>query len=86
MCFSRRTSAGVRGKLLDSQKIVSMTMLTYGQRHGNSNAYLRMSKARRREEGDEDTIGVEDVTSGKPVTATLHFLMKSLAARLKNLY
>ena len=65
--FSGRTSTGVRGiKLLDGQKIVSMTMLTHIEQGTEiRDAYLRMSKARRRQEGDEDTIGMEDVTSSE---------------------
>ena len=65
--FSGRTSTGVRGiRLLDGQKIVSMTMLTHIEQGTDvRDAYLRMSKARRRQEGDEDTIGMEDVISSE---------------------
>ena len=54
--FSGRTSTGVRGiRLAESQKIVSMTMIDHVDLETDvRDAYLRMSKARRRMPDDED--------------------------------
>jgi len=54
--FSGRTSTGVRGIRLNSgQKIVSMTTLRHIELETEiRDVYLRMSKALRRQEGDED--------------------------------
>ena len=60
--FSGRTSTGVRGiKLADGQKIVSMTTLNHIELETDvRDAYLRMSKARRRQEGEEEEKGMEE--------------------------
>ena len=60
--FSGRTSTGVRGiRLADGQKIVSMTTLNHIELDTDiRDAYLRLSKARRRQEGDEDDTGPEE--------------------------
>ena len=60
--FSGRTSTGVRGiKLADGQKIVSMTTLNHIELETDvRDAYLRMSKARRRQEGEEEEKGTEE--------------------------
>ena len=60
--FSGRTSTGVRGiKLADGQKIVSMTTLNHIELETDvRDAYLRMSKARRRQEGEEEENGTEE--------------------------
>ena len=54
--FSGRTSTGVRGiRLAEGQKIVSMTMIDHVELETDiRDAYLRMSKARRRLPDDED--------------------------------
>ena len=54
--FSGRTSTGVRGiRLAEGQKIVSMTMIDHVDLETDvRDAYLRMSKARRRLPDDED--------------------------------
>ena len=59
--FSGRTSTGVRGiRLADGQKIVSMTMIDHVELETDiRDAYLRMSKARRRLQGDEEENGAE---------------------------
>tara|TARA_Y100001970_G_scaffold289001_1_gene418039 strand:- start:1454 stop:4285 length:2832 start_codon:yes stop_codon:yes gene_type:complete len=70
--FSGRTSTGVRGiKLSGGQKIVSMAALkhtTLDTTHRD--AYLRTSKLRRRQEGDEDDNGVEEIVEMNDATNT----------------
>ena len=60
--FSGRTSTGVRGiRLADGQKIVSVTTLNHIELETDTrDAYLRMSKAQRRQEGDEDDNGADE--------------------------
>ncbi|MBT6284920.1 MAG: DNA gyrase subunit A [Rhodospirillaceae bacterium] len=60
--FSGRTSTGVRGiRLAEGQKIVSMTMIDHVELETDvRDAYLRMSKARRRLPDEEDD-SVQDV-------------------------
>ena len=60
--FSGRTSTGVRGiRLAEGQKIVSMTMIDHVELATDvRDAYLRMSKARRRLHDEEDD-SVQDV-------------------------
>jgi DNA gyrase subunit A len=57
--FSGRTSTGVRGiRLAAGHQIVSMTLLNHVELETDiRDAYLRMSKARRRLEGEEDENG-----------------------------
>ena len=62
--FSGRTSTGVRGiRLGPKDRIVSMTMLDHIELETDvRDAYLRLSKARRRTEGDEpDTAADHDI-------------------------
>ncbi|MGB0631309.1 MAG: DNA gyrase subunit A [Alphaproteobacteria bacterium] len=61
--FSGRTSTGVRGiRLAEGQKIVSMTTLNHIDLETDiRDAYLRMSRARRRQEGEEEENGAEEV-------------------------
>lgn len=63
--FSGRTSTGVRGiRLADGQKIVSMTMIGHVDLETDiRDAYLRMSKARRRMQGDEEENGTEETAT-----------------------
>ena len=63
--FSGRTSTGVRGiRLADGQKIVSMTTLNHIELETDiRDAYLRMSKAQRRQEGDEDDNGADEAAA-----------------------
>jgi DNA gyrase subunit A len=63
--FSGRTSTGVRGiRLADGQKIVSMTMIDHVELETDiRDAYLRMSKARRRLQGDEEENGAEETVT-----------------------
>ena len=69
--FSGRTSTGVRGiKLAEGQKIVSMTTLNHIELETDvRDAYLRLSKARRRQEGDEEENGVEETAENGDATA-----------------
>ena len=69
--FSGRTSTGVRGiKLAEGQKIVSMTTLNHIELETDvRDAYLRLSKARRRQEGDEEENGVEETAENGDPTA-----------------
>ena len=68
--FSGRTSTGVRGiRLAEGQKIVSMTMIDHVDLETDvRDAYLRMSKARRRLPDDEDD-SIQEVaeTTGEAV-------------------
>ncbi len=63
--FSGRTSTGVRGiRLAAGQKIVSMTTLNHIELETDiRDAYLRMSKAQRRQEGDEDDNGADEAAA-----------------------
>ena len=69
--FSGRTSTGVRGiKLADGQKIVSMTTLNHIELETDvRDAYLRMSKARRRQEGEEEENGTEETAENGECSA-----------------
>ena len=75
--FSGRTSTGVRGiRLADGQKIVSMTMIDHVELETDiRDAYLRMSKARRRLPEEEDETaqdGVEAADDAGDDTASQH--------------
>jgi DNA gyrase subunit A len=79
--FSGRTSTGVRGiRLAEGQKIVSMTMIDHVELETDvRDAYLRMSKARRRlpdEEDDsvEDVVETSDEDTGEE-TASAHITL-----------
>ena len=79
--FSGRTSTGVRGiRLAEGQKIVSMTMIDHVELETDvRDAYLRMSKARRRlpdEEDDsvQDVVETSDEDTGEE-TASAHITL-----------
>ena len=79
--FSGRTSTGVRGiRLAEGQKIVSMTMIDHVELETDvRDAYLRMSKARRRlpDEEDDSVQGVvetSDEDTGEE-TASAHITL-----------
>ena len=65
--FSGRTSTGVRGiRLADGQKIVSMTTLNHIELETDvRDSYLRMSKARRRQEGDDEENSVDETAESE---------------------
>ena len=65
--FSGRTSTGVRGiRLADGQKIVSMTTLNHIELETDvRDSYLRMSKARRRQEGDDEENSVDEAAESE---------------------
>ena len=71
--FSGRTSTGVRGiRLADGQKIVSMTTLNHIELETDvRDSYLRMSKARRRQEGDDEENSVDE-TAGSETEGSSH--------------
>jgi DNA gyrase subunit A len=63
--FSGRTSTGVRGiRLSDGQKIVSMTMIDHVELETDiRDAYLRLSKARRRLSSDDEDYIADETAS-----------------------
>lgn len=70
--FSGRTSTGVRGiRLAEGQKIVSMTMIEHVELETDiRDTYLRMSKARRRQIGEEEENGVDEEVADNGDEAT----------------
>jgi DNA gyrase subunit A len=78
--FSGRTSTGVRGiRLGDGQKIVSMTMIDHVDLETDiRDAYLRMSKARRRLPDEEEDVGqdvAETTDEAGEETASTHITL-----------
>lgn len=75
--FSGRTSTGVRGiRLANGQKIVSMTMIDHVELETDvRDAYLRMSKARRRLPDEEEDSDQDVVDSSGEDTASAHITL-----------
>ena len=82
--FSGRTSTGVRGiRLADGQKIVSMTTLNHIELETDvRDSYLRMSKARRRQEGDDEENNVDETAGSETEVSSYLTLSEEDFSRL----
>ena len=82
--FSGRTSTGVRGiRLADGQKIVSMTTLNHIELETDvRDSYLRVSKARRRQEGDDEENNVDETAGSETEVSSYLTLSEEDFSRL----